>query len=208
MVERQHEGEAERTLRALRWGLIPSWSKDQKIGSRLINARVETLASKPAWRTAFAKRRAVISAGGYIEWQRLEEDGKVRKQPYFIHPAGGGTLSFAGLYALWPDPARDNDDPDRWMWSATIITTDAHGPAGEIHDRTPLILPRERVDAWLDPTMTDTDQAQQSLTGIDVAPLELRAVTQDINRVGNNRPDLIDPMPSSADQPLHLSLTA
>lgn len=74
-----------------------------------------------------------------------DENGKSVKQPYYLHPAAGGVLSFAGLYELWPDSAKDEDDPDRWLWTATIITCAATGPAGEVHDRTPLILPRDRV---------------------------------------------------------------
>jgi putative SOS response-associated peptidase YedK len=97
----------------------------------MINARVETLAEKPAFRPAFARRRTVIPAAGYYEWE-VEIDGKARKQPYYIHPAGDGVLSLAGLYELWPDPDKAKDDPDRWLWSATIITTDATGPAGEV----------------------------------------------------------------------------
>jgi putative SOS response-associated peptidase YedK len=89
-----------RQLRTLKWGLVPSWAKDTKLGSRLINARAETLDSKPSWRAAFAKRRVILPAAGYYEWQPAEVDGEVGKQPYYIHPAGGGVLSFAGLYEL------------------------------------------------------------------------------------------------------------
>ncbi|HKF33936.1 MAG TPA: SOS response-associated peptidase family protein, partial [Jatrophihabitantaceae bacterium] len=88
-------------LRVVRWGLVRCWAKDPKIGSRLINARMETLAEKLAFRRAFAKRRVVIPARGYYEWQPEEVDGKVRKQPYYIHPADASTLSLAGLYELW-----------------------------------------------------------------------------------------------------------
>ena len=89
-----------------------------------------------------------------------------------IHPIDGGVLSLAGLYELWPDPAKAEDDPDRSLWSATIITTDATGPAGEIHDRTPLILPADRIDDWLNPGLTDTTAARKLLRGITVEPLE------------------------------------
>ncbi|PZS25887.1 MAG: DUF159 family protein [Pseudonocardiales bacterium] len=195
-----------RRLRALRWGLVPSWAKDQKNGSRLINARVETLADKPSFRSAFAKRRAILPSSGYYEWQPIDVDGKVRKQPYFIHPTEGGVLSFAALYELWPDPTKDDDDPLRWVWSTTIVTTDATGPAGEIHDRTPLILPSERIDAWLDPTLTDPARIQTLLTGIESVPLEVRPVSTEVNKVGNDRPDLIDPIDEHADRPLNLAM--
>ena len=117
-------GEVQRRLRTLKWGLVPFFARDPKIGAKMINARVETLAEKPAYRQAFAKRRTVIPAAGYYEWEPVEVEGKVRKQPYFIHPAApDGVLSFAGLYELWQDKSKDEDDPDRWLWSATIITT-------------------------------------------------------------------------------------
>lgn len=195
-----------RQLRALRWGLLPSWAKDQKIGARLINARVETLADKPSFRSAFAKRRAILPSSGYYEWQPIDVDGKVRKQPYFIHPAEGGVLSFAALYELWPDPTKGRDDASRWVWSTTIVTTDATGPAGEIHDRTPLILPSERMDAWLDPTLTDPAKVQALLTGIEAVSLEVRPVSTEVNKVGNDRPDLIDPIGQHADRPLNLAM--
>jgi putative SOS response-associated peptidase YedK len=123
-----------------------------------------------------------------------------------MHPADGGLLSFAGLYELWPDPAKAEDDPDRWLWSATIITTDATGPAGEIHDRTPLVLPRDRVDAWLDPAITEPDQVRKLLTGVQLDPLEVRRVSTAVNKVSHNGPDLIDPVGDEADTPLQLAL--
>lgn len=128
----EHPEHVERSIHAVKWGLVPSWAKDPKIGNKLVNARVETLSSKASWRTAYRKRRAVIPARGYYEWQPVERDGKVVKQPYFLHPAGGGMLAFAGLYEWWPDPSKAEDDPDRWLWTAVVITTDATGPAGEI----------------------------------------------------------------------------
>lgn len=135
---------------------MPSWSKKGPSGRPLINARVETAAEKPSLRAAFARRRAIVPADGYYEWTpERAGDGKVRKQPFYIHPEDGAVLSMAGLYELWPDPDRAEDDPQRWLWSVTIITTDASGPAGEIHDRTPLMLPEDRIDAWLDPSITD-----------------------------------------------------
>jgi putative SOS response-associated peptidase YedK len=126
-----------------------------------------------------------------------------------IHPGSGGTLSLAGLYELWPDPDKNKDDPDRWLWTVTIITTDATdatGEAGEIHDRTPLILPPDRIDDWLDPDLTDPGKVKKLLTKITVEPMEIRPVARDVNKVGNNRPDLLDPVPDTADTPLQLAL--
>lgn len=209
VVEQQEKGQprSHRQLRVLRWGLIPVWAKDPKIGSKLINARVETLAAKPSFRSAFAKRRAVVPSAGYYEWLPVEdEDGKTRKQPYFIHPADGGVLSFAGLYERWTDPTKDADDPTRVVWTVTIITTDATGPAGDVHPRTPLILPADRITAWLDPNLTDPEQVQKLLAGVSVEPLEVRPVGPAVNRVQNNGPELVHPLPEQADQPLLLAL--
>jgi putative SOS response-associated peptidase YedK len=201
-------GEPERQIRNLRWGLVPSWAKDPSIGSRLINARVETLADKPAWRQAFRRRRVVLPASGFYEWQPLESDGKPRKQPFYVHPADDGILPMAGLYELWPDPDKAEDDPDRWLWTATIVTTQATGPLGEIHDRAPLILPPDRVDAWLNPTLTDPDKIRQLLAGLQVTGLRSRPVSTEVNRVGHDGRQLIEPLPDAAEQPIDLSLTA
>ena len=98
-----------RELRVVRWGLVPFWAKDPSIGSRMINARVETVDSKPAFRRAFAKRRCLLPADGFYEWLKVEDQGKVRKQPYYIHRADNGVLAFAGLYELWRDKSAPED---------------------------------------------------------------------------------------------------
>jgi putative SOS response-associated peptidase YedK len=201
--------ERERQIRPVRWGLIPNWATDPKMGSRLINARMETLADKPSWRDPFRRRRAAIPAAGYYEWAPREHDAKVRKQPYYLHPTDPNeVLPFAGLYDVWRDPTNKRSDPDRWVWTCVIITTDATGPAGDIHDRTPLILPRDRVDAWLDPARTDRDQIYEVLDGIVLEPLAVRPVSTRVNRVGTNGPDLIEPLSEHRDEPLQLTLTA
>src|SRR3954462_5263834 len=120
--------EATRQLRVVKWGLVPSWAKDPGIGSRMINARVETLAEKPAFRRAFAKRRCLLPADGYFEWyatQQLTARGKPVKQPFFITPKDGGVLAMAGLYEIWRDPSVPEDQPGAFVWSATVITTSA-----------------------------------------------------------------------------------
>ena len=185
----QKTDQVDRQLRTLQWGLVPSWAKDPKIGNRLINARVETLADKPSWRGPFRRQRAVIPAAGYYEWAPREHDSKVRKQPYYLHPTDPpGVLSFAGLYELWRDPSKEKADPARWLWTAVIITTDATGPAGDIHDRTPLILPRDRVDAWLDPWRTEPDEIYEVLDGIVLESLAVRAVSHPGQSCGHQRP--------------------
>ena len=199
----------ERRVQSVKWGLLPSWAKDPMIGNKLVNARVETLAAKPSWRSAYRKHRAAIPAAGYYEWQAEEQDGKVVKQPYYLHPAAEGELlSFAALYEWWKDPSKAEDDPDRWLWTAVIITTDATGPAGEIHDRTPLILPTDRIDAWLDPHLTEPDKIAEVLKGVQAPPLEIRPVSREVNRVSNNGPHLVAPLDAAGDRPLQLTLAA
>jgi putative SOS response-associated peptidase YedK len=207
----KESGGPERRLEAMRWGLVPSWSKSVSRGAPLINARVESLAAgKPAFRAAYVKRRAAIPAAGYYEWMpATNRAGKTYKQPYYIHPQTEQPLIFAGLYELWRDPARDDDDPDRWLVSTTIITTDARGTvAGEVHDRTPVILPAERVDAWLDPATTDQERIGRILSGIKVPALEIRAVSTEVNRVTSNGPQLLDPVDEAGDRPLQLALAS
>lgn len=109
-ADRSNAEQLERQLRPVQWGLVPSWSRDTKIGSRLINARSETITEKPAFRQAAAHRRCLVPADGYYEWEATD-DGKQR---YFLH-FGEVLLAMAGLYELWPDPAKDHDDPDRWL---------------------------------------------------------------------------------------------
>ena len=214
-AEAKHPEHVERQIRTVKWGLVPSWAKDPKIGSKLINARVETLSSKPSWRTAYRTRRCVIPAAGYYEWAPVQEnDGKgprVVKQPYFLHRPADGTdasLSFAGLYEWWPDPAKTEDDPDRWLWSAVIITTEATGPAGEVHERTPLMIPADRLDAWLDPARQEPGHVAELLQGIEAPALEIRPVSRAVNRVGTDGPQLIEPLPEHTDVPLQLALAS
>ncbi|CAM5259944.1 Abasic site processing protein OS=Streptomyces tendae OX=1932 GN=GUR47_24355 PE=3 SV=1 [Streptomyces tendae] len=151
---------AVRHLRTLRWGLVPSWAGDTKIGARLINARVETVHEKPAFRTAFARRRCLLPADGFYEWQRIEDPetaGKARKQPYFIHAADDRVMALAGLYEYWRDPdAGHDEDPSAWLTTCTVITTEATDAAGRVHPRMPLTVAEDHYDAWLDPSHQDT----------------------------------------------------
>lgn len=181
-----------RRLQTVRWGLVPSWAKDPSIGNRMINARMETVADKPAFRRAFAKRRCLLPADGYFEWYG-EERGK--KQPFFIRPSDGGVLAMAGLYELWRDPTKQADDPEAWLWTCTVLTTSAPDDLGRIHDRMPLLVERERYSAWLDPTLDDPDQLRGLL--VPAAPGRLTAypVSKEVNSVRNNSAHLVDPVP-------------
>jgi len=179
-----------RELHTVRWGLVPSWSKDRKGGAKMINARIETVTSKPAFAKAAAKRRCLIPSLGYYEWQNTD-DGKV---PWFLHTAGHDLLAMAGLYELWRDPERGDDDPDRWLWTCTIITQPATDALGYIHDRTPLVVPRELHAAWLDCSSGDADVAQRLLDQIPQLHLQPDVVSSKVNSVKNNGPELIEPV--------------
>ena len=195
-------GEVRRRLAPLTWGLVPSWAKDRSIGSRLINARVETIAEKPAFRKAFAARRCLLPADGFYEWYTPDGHdadsprGKVKKQPFFLHRRDGGLLVMAGLYEIWRDPAKDRDDDSAWLRTCTVITTAATDAAGHIHDRMPMVVRPEAVDAWLDPTLTDPARVLDLLV-TDAAELEAYAVSTEVNSVKNNGPQLLEPLAES-----------
>src|SRR6478609_4700735 len=185
----------ERQLRVLTWGLIPSWAKEPSIGNRMINARMETVAEKPAYKRAFAKRRCLLPADGYFEWYPTEEltaAGKPRKQPFFIRPQDHGVLAMAGLYEIWRDPTKADDDPDRFRWTCTVITTEAEDSVGHIHDRMPLMVERDRWSQWLDPRSGgDTGLLVPAAPGA----LEAYPVSTLVSNVRNNGPELLEPLP-------------
>jgi putative SOS response-associated peptidase YedK len=192
-----------RQLRTVTWGLVPNWSKDRKSGARMINARIETVTSKPAFKTAAARRRCLIPALGYYEWQQTDE-GKV---PYFLHDPDGQLLAMAGLYELWRDPEKDQDDPNRWLWTCTIITQQATDLLGMIHDRNPVVVPPELRAAWLDCTSEDAAAAQQVLDQLPEARLDPYVVGRAVGNVRNNGPELIEPADDPAEarqEPLQL----
>jgi putative SOS response-associated peptidase YedK len=189
----------QRWLRLLTWGLVPSWAKERSIGSRMINARAETLLDKPAYRRAARSRRCLVPADGWYEWQPspTEKDakGKPRKQPFFMHAADGGTLALAGVYEFWRDPALHADDPAAWLTTYAVITTAAEPGLAVIHDRMPLILPPHRWSAWLDPDERDADAVRALIEPPEPGRFVATAVSTLVNAVGNNGPELLDPLP-------------
>jgi putative SOS response-associated peptidase YedK len=199
----------ERTLRMLRWGLVPSWSKDPKSGARMINARSESAATKPAFRRALNSRRCLIPADGWFEWQR----GPEHKQPYYTHYSDGSSLAMAGLWEYWkPKDDPENEYPNGLV-TAAVLTTDAVGPLTQVHDRMPLVLPRSAWDAWLDPDAGADDERVAALLAPPspelVAALELRPVSPRVNSVRNNGPELLDPLAAEdVREPLQLDLLA
>ena len=191
-----------RELRTVHWGLVPSWSKDRKGGARMINARIETVTEKPAFRKAAASRRCLVPALGYYEWQKTDT-GKV---PHFLHDPDGRLLGMAGLYELWRVPELADDDPDRWLWTCTIITQQATDLLGEIHGRNPVVVPPELRAAWLDCRSADTATAAELLAAIPEARLEPYVVGPAVGNVRNNGPELIEPAQSPSDEPVQQEL--
>jgi putative SOS response-associated peptidase YedK len=197
-------GASERQLRSVRWGLVPFWAKDPSVGNKMINARMETVHEKPAYRRPFASRRCLLPADGYFEWYATEQKtkaGKPVKQPFFIHPADGGVLAMAGLYEVWRDKTRDDDDPQRFLWSCTVITTSAEDSVGHIHDRMPLMVERDRWASWLDPAVHDPDTLKQLLVPAAPGRLEAYPVSTAVNSVRNNGPELLDALAAEPGQP-------
>lgn len=188
------DGAVRRQLRTARWGLVPSWATDMKIGARLINARWERAASTPAFRTALVRRRCLLPADGYFEWYAPEPaSGRPRKQPFYIHRADGRGLALAGLYEFWrPDPQAP------WLVSTTVITVPAEGALGRIHDRMPLILPDSAWATWLDPASPLPDGFDVRLP---VGLLTAHPVSTAVNSVRNDSPDLIEPIPAEGAVP-------
>jgi putative SOS response-associated peptidase YedK len=200
-VPKDSGDDKQRRLSVLTWGLVPSWAKDRSIGSRLINARVETLGEKPAFRRAFAKRRCLLPADGYYEWYptaQLTKSNKPLKQPFFISPADGGVLAMAGLYEIWRNPAVEADQPDAFLWTATVITTTAEDALGHIHDRMPMIVETKQYDAWLDPARTELADLRSLLVPATPDRLTAYPVSTEVNSVKNNGPALVAPLPLEA----------
>ncbi|MGA8986919.1 SOS response-associated peptidase [Aeromicrobium sp.] len=181
-----------RELVTARWGLIPSWAKDASIGNRMINARTETAAEKPAFRKAFARRRGLVPADGYYEWyagRAREGEAKPTKQPFYITPKDRSVLAMAGLYEYWKD-----SESGAWITSFTILTTTAEDELGQLHDRMPLFLESEAYDAWLDPAPRPTEQLLELLVPAAPGRLDAFPVSTAVNNVRNNGPELIVPL--------------
>jgi putative SOS response-associated peptidase YedK len=187
--DRAVDDERRRYLSELRWGLVPSWAKDAKVGDRMINARAESLADKPAYERAFQRHRCLVSADGFYEWQRRGS----RKQPMFIHRRDGEPMALAGLWAAWRDP--DGDDPDGdWLRSCAIVTTDANETVAPLHDRMPVVLEERDWDRWLDPDPDagDVDALARLLQPASNDLLVAYPVSSAVNSADNDGPQLVE----------------
>ena len=183
IVERATEPGAVRKLVGLRWGLVPSWSRDASSGARMINARVETVTEKPAFRKAMSARRCLLPALGYYEWRKESDGGKPVKQPYFLQPTDGSLVHMAGLYEFWKGP-------ELWLVSTSIITTSVTDDLGWVHDRMPMTVVDR--DAWLDPSLTN-GEAARALLGA-VANLRPTKVSRAVNSVAHDGESLLRPV--------------
>ncbi|MFI9389185.1 SOS response-associated peptidase [Kutzneria sp. NPDC052558] len=185
-----------RSIRVMRWGLVPTWSKDRNVGVKMINARSETAATKPAYRDSMARRRCILPADGWFEWKR---DGGA-KEPFYITNPDGSSLAMAGLWTAWRDP---NEPDSPWLVTCAVLTTDAFGPLAEVHERMPLVLPRESIEQWLAPDKGSDDVAELLAPSQEiVSRFELRPVSTAVNSIRNNGPDLLvraEPEPEVAE---------
>ncbi|HEY9411199.1 MAG TPA: SOS response-associated peptidase [Jiangellaceae bacterium] len=197
VLERTEDGRRE--LHGARWGLVPPWTRDlgdkhKRLSARLlINARLETAPASPAYRAAFAKRRCVVPATGYYEWQRLP-DGQ--KQPQFIHATDDSLLAMAGLFEWWEDTRLPDDHPDRWGASASIITTTPTEHFAPIHDRMPALLTHDAIPEWLDRRTTHLHEIAELLrttTPTVAETIAFHSVGADVGNVRNNHQGLIAP---------------
>ncbi len=179
--------DTENRLERLHWGLVPFWAKDLSRASKLINARIETVAKKPSFRNAFERRRCLILADGFYEWKKVER----RKQPYFCTLPTGKPFAFAGLWETWK--SKESDDEPVYH-SCTILTIDSSESIREIHNRMPVILLPETHEAWLNPEIQDTKQLETILQEGYVREMKTYPVSTFVNSVKNNGPTCIEPI--------------
>jgi putative SOS response-associated peptidase YedK len=201
-----------RRLTTYRWGLVPSWSKDPAVGNRSFNARAETLGERPAFRTALAKRRCLIPADAFYEWERvpttnasaarLSKSSKgVTRLPWCFRPADGGMMVFAGLWEAWRAPGREDDAHDEtagwhddWLLSCSIITTSANDVVANIHDRMPVVLEPGEWTTWLDPNPLDPGELRPLLSPPPDGYLTGYRVGSEVNNSRLDDPRMVHPL--------------
>ncbi|MFC7402503.1 SOS response-associated peptidase [Citricoccus sp. GCM10030269] len=226
VLERAGETDTRREIHVARWGLVPPWAKDVSMGARAFNARSETVVEKPTFRSAIKARRCAVPADGYYEWLKPDAGAPktTKKRPFYIHPHNGSPIYFAGLYEWWKDASVPEGDPHRWLLSCTILTGPSPDAAvvesasvqgmteagratleqlGQLHDRFPLPMNPETMDAWLKPEKLSSAEAAQALVervldqGYSTASeWTLDEVDPAVGNVRNNGPELIEPMQS------------
>jgi putative SOS response-associated peptidase YedK len=184
--------DGKRRFALVRWGLLPSWVKDPKTFTLLINARGETVCDKPAYRAAMKRRRCLIPADGFYEWQKAGD----RKQPFYVHAASGEPLAFAGLWETWTGPNGEE------LETGTIVTTTANGTLKPIHERMPVIVPREAFGLWLNCTDVDAKTAEALIAPAPEGLLEAYEISTAVNRTANDNPKLLEPAGPTPPEPV------
>ena len=177
--------EGVKQLVAMRWGLVPSWAKDISVGNKMINARAETITEKASFRSAFKKRRCLVVADGFYEWQKVGD----AKSPVYIRLKSGRPFGFAGLYEVWNSPE------DEQLTTCAIITTEANELMRPIHERMPVIIPKELENEWLNPLNADQGALLQLLKPYPDDEMVAYPVSKRVNSPQNNSPELIKPAP-------------
>lgn len=184
---------AKGSFHAARWGFVPSFAKDPEAVPLIINARIETVQEKPSFQESFAKKRTMIPASGYYEWQTTPEG----KTPYYISAGSDGVLAFAGIYEWWLDRTKPEPDPTRWLLSVAILTKAAAPEISHIHERNPVLLSPETLDQWVDSEYLGDDLLLEEVAGESdrvAAELEFYPVSNDVGKVSNNSAELIKPV--------------
>jgi len=192
-------GPATRQLRLLTWGLVPSWAKDRSVGARMINARVETLLDKPAYRRSATTRRCLVPADGWFEWQpspvASDSRGKPRKQPFFISRRDSSTTALAGVYEFWRPREADPADSSAWLTTFAVLTREAEHGLDRIHDRMPVVLDADAWSRWLDPGVREPEDVAALLAPAPAGRFVALPVSTDVGSVRNNGPHLVTPLP-------------
>lgn len=186
----------ERQVELFKWGLVPFWAKDSSIGNRMINARGETAAEKPAFRAAYRRRRCLILADGFYEWRKdpagTEHRGQGTKTPMYIHMVSGEPFAFAGLWEIWgPEAGEPSDNENSPLLTCTIITTRHNALVAPIHNRMPVILPREAYDRWLDPGEVASGELDDLLVPYPAEAMTAYPVSRYVNSPANDSPACI-----------------
>lgn len=184
LVVAEHDGV--RTLETMRWGLVPFFSKDIKSGAKMINARADSVVTKPAYRKAFKKHRCLFPIDGYYEWEKTPKG----KQPWYFQSKDSQPVVLAGLWEVWHDPEQPEDVPP--LFSCTIVTTDANAEMEDIHDRMPLMLEPEEWETWLH---GEPDDAKKLLRPPRTGLLDRYKISTAVNSTRNNGPELLEPLP-------------
>ena len=188
IVEREIESLPSREIHMARWGLVPSWAKEIS-GAPLINARVETILEKPSFQDAAKAKRCVVPVSGYFEWSEYFEE----KTPFYIH-AEGSMLGLAGIYNWWRDPSKDQSDTSRWLLTCSLITKPSAPALSQIHDRNPIFLTEETLDAWLEPNYETSESVLneiRSQSDLMANELHFHKVDPKVGSIKNNSPELI-----------------